>query len=206
MHINIGPHVADDVLESYLLQRLPEAELAAVEEHLLVCEKCQLQAEETEEFIRVTRAALQSAGRKPARSARHASAAGFLHSWLSVPVFAAVIATVAAAVFLPVHRPTAALPPSHVNLSAMRGPETMPAHVPAGSRLILDLDTAGLPNEGAYGVRIVDSHGAQVWTGVPQLLGNGIRAEVGAGLRPGRYWVRLTRSGELSREYGLQID
>ena len=206
MHMNIGPHVADDVLENYLLARLPEAELAAVEEHLLVCQKCQVQAEEIEEFILATQAALQAGGRKPAGRALRATSAGFLHSWLSVPVFAPIVVAVGAAIFIPVHRPSAVLPPSYVSLNAMRGSETMPAHARAGGGLVLDLDITGLPVGGEYGVRVVDSGGAEVWTGVPQPLGNRIRAVVGGSLRPGRYWVRLTRTGELLREYGLQID
>lgn len=194
MHINIGAHVADDVLEKYLLHRLAEAEVAPVEEHLLVCHKCQVQAEETEEFILVTKTALKATQSKPAGLALRTSAAGFAHWWVSVPVSAAVAAAIAAAFLVPV-------PLSHISLKTMRGPEM--AHVMSGARLILELDTTGLPAEGGYKVRVVDSRGAEVWTGVPQSLGN---VAVGS-LRPGRYWVRLTRGGVLLREYGpLEID
>jgi hypothetical protein len=34
-------HIDDDDLERYVLDRLPEERAAAIEEHLLVCEKCQ---------------------------------------------------------------------------------------------------------------------------------------------------------------------
>jgi hypothetical protein len=207
MHLNIGPHVPDDVLEKYLLRRLPEAELAPVEEHLLVCSKCQVQAEETQEFILVTQAALQAGRRKSAARALHATSAGILNSWLTVPVFAGVIAAVTAAVFLPLHHAGTVPPASHVTLSAMRGPETTPAHVHAGSALTLDLDATGLPAEGRFAVRVVDSHGSQIWSGVASnAAGNRMSALVGDSLRPGRYWVRLSRNGELLREYGLQID
>jgi len=205
MHMNIGPHVADDVLEKYLLQRLPEAELAPVEEHLLVCRMCQVQAEETEEFIFVTRAALRASQSKPAGRALSTASVGFLHAWVSVPVFAAVVAAVAMAFFPPAHHPVTSRSPVHVRLNAMRGPETIP-HVRAGGGLILDLDITGLPEGGEYRVRVVDASGAEVWTGVPQSFGNRASAVVAGRLRPGRYWVRLTRSGELLREYGFQID
>src|SRR5438094_248432 len=147
MHMDIGPHLADDVLERYFLHRLPEAELASAEEHLLVCPTCQTRAEETEEFLLVTQAALRDTGKKPVGRALHAAFSGILHSWLSVPVFAAVVATIAAAIFLPVHDNPANLPPSEVRLSAMRGPDS-PAHVRAGGELILDLDATGLRGEG----------------------------------------------------------
>jgi len=205
MHMNIGPHVADDVLEKYLLERLPEAQLASVEEHLLVCRRCQVDARETEEFILATRAALEAEKRKPAGRALRVTSAGFLHSWLSVPVLATVVAAVTAAIFIPAHR-NPALPPSQVSLFAMRGLETRPVHVRAGGGLIMNLDATGLPVDGEYGVRVVDAHGGEVWTGVPRRLGTRIRAVLGIKLRPGRYWVRLTRTGELVREYGLQIE
>jgi hypothetical protein len=192
--VNIGAHVADDVLEKYLLHRLPEAELAPVEEHLLFCPKCQVQAEETEEYILITKAALKARESKPAGFALRAGVAGFAHWWVSVPVCAAVVAALAAAIYVP------PVPPSHVSLKTMRGPEI--AHARSGASVILDLDSTGLAAGGEFGVRVVDSRGAGVWTGVSQSLKN---LPVGS-LRPGRYWVRLTRGGVLLREYGLQID
>ena len=203
--MDIGPHVADDVLEKYLLERLPEVELASVEEHLLVCPKCQTQAEETEEFILATQAALREAQRKPVGRALHA-ASGILHTWFAVPAFGALIAAVAAAVFLPGHTAGTNTPASEVHLYAMRGPETTAVHLPNGSGLILDMDATGLPVDGAYGVNVVDSHGARVWTGIPQPSGKRMRALVPIGLSSGRYWVRLTRRGKSVREYGLEID
>jgi len=53
-------HVADDLLELYSLDRLSADELVAVEEHLLVCRACQDRLKETDDFVRVMRAALVS--------------------------------------------------------------------------------------------------------------------------------------------------
>jgi len=205
MHMDIGPHVADDVLEKYLLQRLPEAEVACIEEHLLVCPKCQTQAEETEEFILATQAALREGSRKPAGRALHV-ASGVLQSWIAIPAFGALIAAMAAAIFLPGRTTGTNSLPTEVHLSAMRGPETMPTHVRHGSGIILDLDATGLPVDGVYGIHVVDSRGAGVWTGVPQSFGSRMRALVTSRLGSGRYWVRLTRTGKSVREYGLEID
>jgi len=33
-------HIAEDVLEAYVLARLSEAEVVPVEEHLLICQRC----------------------------------------------------------------------------------------------------------------------------------------------------------------------
>lgn len=41
-------HSSDERLEKYSLDRLPESSLAAVEEHLLVCEQCRARLEEIE--------------------------------------------------------------------------------------------------------------------------------------------------------------
>jgi hypothetical protein len=41
-------HPSDEVLEKYSLDRLPESNLAAVEEHLLVCDQCRARLQEIE--------------------------------------------------------------------------------------------------------------------------------------------------------------
>ena len=205
MHMDIGPHVADDVLEKYLLHRLPEAELASVEEHLLVCPQCQTQAEEMEEFILATQAALREDRKKPAGRALHA-ASGVLHSWLAIPVFGALIAAVTAAVFLPGRTAGTNSTPTEARLYAMRGPETTSIHLTDGRGLVLDVDATGLPRDGEYEITVVDSHGGAVWTGVPRFTGDHMRALVTGRLRSGHYWVRLVRGGKSVREFGLEIN
>ncbi len=203
--MNIGPHPDDDLIENYLMRRLSEEEVAGVEEHLLVCPACQSKAEETEEFILVTQSALPAFERKPPSRALHTRAAGILHSWSGVPVFVAVLAAFAAGYFVPLHRLRTNLPPSEVNLFAMRGPANPAIHVQSGHKLILNLDTTELPS-GDYAVQVVDSSGAEVWSGAARQLQNPFRVAVGRLLRPGRYWVRLLRGADLVREYGLEIE
>jgi anti-sigma factor RsiW len=55
-------HISEEVLEEYALGRLPEADAAPVEEHLLVCAFCQERLQLTDEFIAALREAV--AGRK----------------------------------------------------------------------------------------------------------------------------------------------
>lgn len=52
-------HPPEDWLEEYALGRLRGAQLARLEEHLLVCESCRRRLLETEDFIRATRSAAQ---------------------------------------------------------------------------------------------------------------------------------------------------
>src|SRR3954469_22058425 len=55
-------HPSDEILEDYALSRLPEALAAPVEEHLLICHRCQDAVEAMDDFA----AALKGAVRPPA--------------------------------------------------------------------------------------------------------------------------------------------
>jgi len=50
-------HIPDDIMDNYALGRLPEAESAAVEEHLLVCHECQDRLHVTDVLIDALREA-----------------------------------------------------------------------------------------------------------------------------------------------------
>src|SRR5690349_18362285 len=197
MHMNIGKHPADDVLESYLLNRLPEAQVASVEEHLLVCSRCQTQVEQIEEFILVTKAALSPRQTKPMGLAARASSRGALNSWITVPLFAGLAAAAFAAIFIPLHNSKLTPPPAEVRLQTLRGSEALPPHVSAAGGLVLYLDTTGLSRGGDYTIHLIDSHGSPVWAGTPQPAETQIRVDVKTRIRPGRYWVRLTRGDSL---------
>jgi hypothetical protein len=206
MH-NIGPHVGDDVLERYLLRRLTEAEIPPVEEHLLVCEECQDQMAETENFMLATRVALQKQARKPAGIPFRTRLLTLLRPRYAMPVMAMALFSVGLGVYMQPRQlsPGATLP--EVSLTAMRGPDSALPHVRADHGLVLNLPGNALPAAAdAYQVRIVNSDGVEIWIGIPQLMGNGIRAVVSRQLNPGHYWVRLTRGPELLHEYGVRAD
>lgn len=203
MHMHIGPHIADDVLEKYLMQRLGEEDVAAVEEHLLVCPACQTQAQETEEFIIVTRAALRDTGRKPSARAALSRGAGAMHSWFTFTVFAAAVATLLLVFAL---RPSpGAAGVAEVRLYAMRGGDSALPQVRSGAKLAFDLEAEEILSGLDYGVRVVDSVGAEVWAGDAKKNGPLMRVALNRTLKPGRYWVRLYRSSDLVREYGVQV-
>jgi anti-sigma factor RsiW len=50
-------HIAEDVLESYVMVRLSDAEIAAVEEHLLICQACRERLERLDDFVGSIRSA-----------------------------------------------------------------------------------------------------------------------------------------------------
>jgi anti-sigma factor RsiW len=64
----VGPHVSDDSLELYSMDRLPDPEAAKVEEHLLICEECCVRLTRRDEFIQVLRAALRRIATRRASS------------------------------------------------------------------------------------------------------------------------------------------
>src|SRR5688572_10548843 len=55
-------HLSVDLLERYLLKRLPEAELDALDEHLMVCHACVDRAEQAQSELLLLRQALANMG------------------------------------------------------------------------------------------------------------------------------------------------
>ena len=49
------PHISEDLLDRYALKKLPESEVVALEEHLLLCSDCQDRLRLTEDFIEALR-------------------------------------------------------------------------------------------------------------------------------------------------------
>jgi anti-sigma factor RsiW len=55
-------HASENALEEYALGRLPEPELASLEEHLLLCDKCRERLRTVDELIEMLRVATGAAG------------------------------------------------------------------------------------------------------------------------------------------------
>lgn len=204
-HRNIGPHIADDVLEKYLMQRLGEEDATEVEQHLLVCPACQTQAQQTEEFILVTRAALRDTGRKPSARAALSRGAGAMHSWFTLTLFAAAVATLILVFALQPAPGARAAAVAEVRLYAMRGGDSALPQVRSGAKLAFDLEAEEILSGIDYAVRVVDSVGEEVWAGDAKKNGPVMRVALNRTLKPGRYWVRLYRSSDLVHEYGVQV-
>jgi len=202
---DIGPHVADDVLEKYVMNTLSEQDVGPVEEHLLVCPACQDRVLETEEFIQVTKAALRDSQRRPAvRAARASGHDGILHSWFTLPLLSAVVAAVVLGFVLPRHSVIPQTAPNEVRLFAMRGSDSL-VHAQAGEPLTVNLEASELSPAVRYRVTVVDSAGKQVWTGMAGQIGRDIRISLDPAPHPGRYWFRVYRDNDLVREYGLEL-
>src|SRR5436305_4830473 len=108
------PHIDDRQIDAYATGLLPEAVLAATEEHLLVCPECQLRLEQADEFIALFREAVQQPA--PARARwRSLLTFGRPAAWAG----AAAVAILAVAIPLQMRQGPAAT----IILRSLRGPE-----------------------------------------------------------------------------------
>ncbi len=184
MH-EIHRHMEPEELERYSLGYMTPAETARVEEHLLVCEQCREKLDETEGYAIAMKAAAAEMDRR-----------SWKPGWLAI---AAAAACLLLSVGLALRWRATPEPAVAVNLAATRSSTTVAA--PAGRALELHPDLTGLTVP-AYGVELVNHTGSRVWHG--DMAG---RATVIMPARSsGTYFLRIyNQSGELLREYGIQI-
>jgi hypothetical protein len=181
-------HLDPEDLERYSFGRTTPDETAQVEEHLLNCEKCRDKLEETEGFTFAVTAAAAELDRTRAKS------------WSKVSVLATaacLLLAVGAALWWSGGHEA----PVAVSLTALRANSAVA--VPAGRTLELHPDLTGLPAPSTFRIEVVDQSGKPVWHGE---LAATRTAIIVPAQSAGAYFVRLyTPSGELLREYGLQI-
>jgi hypothetical protein len=192
-------HIDEENIEQYSMRTMPEEAIAPFEEHLLICEACQHRLAQTDVYVSAMRQAASRLRTEPVR--RRFPWWGFPRL---VPAMAGLaVLTVAAGLWL--GRPgMGEAHPFAVELAATRG-AAIEATAPAGRGLLLRLDLANLPASPQYRVEMVDRSGHPVWQA--HVPAQGPRADFKVpGTQPGVYFVRVYRpSGELLREYGLEV-
>jgi hypothetical protein len=195
----LSGHPDEDAFEDYIFGRLSETAVSEFEEHLLVCELCQLALAEADEYVRVMKAATSAyAGdvglsvvsshpiRKPDEGLRWNAAA------------AAILLLTCLTALMSWKNPGS--DPKIVELQAYRGDSSPSVRAPAGKPLDLRIDLKDLRSSGGFRVEIVDQTGRRVWFG-------GVPARLNDGLASGDYWVRIAAdAGEPLREFGLHIE
>ena len=178
--------------------RLPEAIAAPVEEHLLICGRCQDAVAATDEFV----AAMKGAIRQPVPQW------GVLPALMrisrgSVALAPAIVLSLVALLAVWNHAAQDQSAPVAVNLSSMRGLSPL-ASAPAGKPLQLSIDLPDLVSTAAYRVEVVDAAGSPVWKGAVSDIDGKLVATMSKPLGKGVYWVRLYgQHAELLREFGL---
>lgn len=193
-------HRSDDLLEDYLLSRLSDSDLPALEEHLMVCDACRDRLDTLEGFtlgLREVHASQPVLGNA-------VSPKTDWFGWMRRPAFSLAVALVAvvAAVAVFSARETALAPVAALQLTATRG--EMPVISPAGE---LDLTFSDAPRQSeALRVEVVDATGGAVWNGLAQSTAAGVQVKAQRRLGPGEYFVRLySTSGQLLHEYGFRV-
>lgn len=201
-----GTHAADEELELYSLGRLDAPRSSTLEEHLLVCPRCQQALAETDGYVRVMRAAL-------AREIREPHQRGHVLPWLKDrlrrPAAASMLALcVLFLLWMVLRAPNQPSQFVAVALSSARGLERG-AVSKAGAGLDMTADLTGLPAYPSYAVRIAGSTGTIVWETVSEPAGSLLRVRAERRFSAGRYWVRVYApgpQGTLLREYALRVE
>lgn len=193
--------------ELYALHRLPEADLALLEEHLLICAECRKKLDETGDFALGMREAsrTESAPAGPTGRPGHGLSGG-LSSFIRRPAVSMALAFVAVLALIGMfsNGRTKLAPSASLQLTAMRG--AMPLTVPAN---VFDLTLADAPREGGpFRVEVLNAAGGPVWSGLADSSPGGVHFQL-AERRPlpqGDYFVRLySPAGTTLREYGFRI-
>lgn len=188
-------HLEKDEIEAYSIGHIAETACARVEEHLLICELCR---ERVQSFDAYKSSMRMAARQVELDSGQRASWFPRLVRWTPLPASLALAATASLIIYTRPPRVTVQEPEVIVSLATARGP--LSAQAPAGQPLDLEMDRTGLPNLPSYQVEIVNHTGTRVWQ-----VQNASAAHVRY-LTSGTYFVRLyTPSGELLREYGLEV-
>jgi hypothetical protein len=204
-------HPDDDIWEEYSFGRVRDSAEAALEEHLLVCERCQITLANTDQFVRLMKVATASFPANPPqrwkvlpfkpgnRRAKVAAA-------LAVACVAA-FAVIGPARSLVAGHTVSAPEPVLVKLKSVRaGSEAGMNRAPAKHPLELSIALSDIPLVPRYRLEVVTFWGKAIWSGPADLKDGALSAHVAKRLGKGTYWVRLYGSSELLAEYGLKLD
>jgi hypothetical protein len=187
--VSVIIHETDERLELYALGRLPESEVAAVEEHLLLCETCQDRLDEAEAFALPMREAIASEPEPETETGwltrlglgQPAPGAWWRNKVVWAGAFTAVVC--GAGLYLQVGR-NSILTTASLQLTAMRG-----AVASVSAARETDISLADAPSGPALRVEVVDSAGSKIWGGTPE--GSQHKVSLTKQLSPGAYFVRL---------------
>jgi hypothetical protein len=199
-------HPTEVMWEEYSFGRLNEQEVAALEEHLLVCETCQISLEELSDYIAVMKAGAAELADSP----RHRLAHGwrFVRRAAAQPLGPVLWITGLAAVGIALWLPPGPAPSKAaalVNLASFRG-DVSTSHAPASRPLDLSISASDVPAAPEYRVTVVTGSGKQVWAGTPKVAEGVLSVRVPQGLEAGQYWVRLySLESKILSEYGLLL-
>ncbi len=210
-------HPDDHIWERYAFGHLSPAETNAIEDHLILCERCQQTLAKSDQYVRAMKfATAEFEKRKAARSAKILTFTGprirkiASAGTVAAACLAAVLWIAPGGVlhFARGHFEHGSAPPVTVALQSLRGgtDRTM-NRAPASHPLDLSISLAGLPASAEYRLEVVTLWGATIWSGAAETKNGNLTAHLTRSLGKGAYWVRLyTSSSELVEEFSLTLD
>jgi hypothetical protein len=186
-------HPTEDTLEAYVLRRLPDALAAPLEEHLLICHRCQDAVAALDQFVASMRFAV--------RPSIPPAAGPILSGFRSMAPIAALVLSALVVVWK--YPQQVSVSPVAVTLSSLRAANPL-SPAPAGKPLTLTIEAPDLGSEKYYRIEVVDAAGGMAWKGPVTESAGKLSANIPRPLGDGVYWVRLYGSNsELLREFGL---
>jgi hypothetical protein len=202
LEIILDSHPSEEVFEEYAFQRLSDSATDSVEEHLLICAKCQEELFEIDQYIQLMK---HATARTQTQAPRIAERFGSMAASMAVSVAGA---TAVLGMMLVVRQVAPSLTVNLVQLVALRGGDgAVIAEARSGGPLELEIDLSDLPAAEKYRVELVNSVGEEAWSGGVAAAGGKLSVRPLRVLQSGIYWVRLySNSGELLREFGLRTD
>jgi len=201
-------HLADDELERYSMGDLSEPESGGLEEHLLLCERCQQRLDETDAYVVAMRDAAAGFRRRerlvPAGPPPRSWGWTWHWGWLRlVPALAAVALLLVVVGRYSSVADFGARPPFALSLEATRGAANA-AWAPADTRLLIRLDLAGLSGLNGYRLEMVNDSGVTVWHDTTAVHDAQVECRIPPS-RAGVYFIRVySPDGVLLREFGLR--
>jgi hypothetical protein len=198
-------HGTDEQFELYLLNRLPESDLALLEEHLFICAACREKLDGVGDFVLgmreaprqlllVTAPAIWPGWRIPSQ----------LGSFFRRPAFSMGLAFATLLIVVAIFSSVGNRFPlrASLQLTATRG--EMPFIVPART---LHLMLSDGPREGGpFRVDVLNAMGLSMWAGLADSSPGGVEVNVAQPLPQGDYFVRLySPAGKMLREYGFRV-
>ncbi len=169
---------------------LSGAKAEVLEEHILVCERCQAALAQTDEYIRLMKFAMS----RPLKVPRNR------------PVLATAGALAATCIAVLTWHPSHGWPASAVFASFHGRAGVAVNQAAAGQPLDLSIPATNIPPAAQYRLEVATSTGESIWSGPARAADGRLSAHFPRSLSAGRYRVRLyAQSSEPLAEYGLQV-
>jgi hypothetical protein len=211
MQSTYSDHPTEEALERFLLHQSREAELEVLETHILACESCVTRLEHLEVWLAATKLALNEILAQKSVKATANEGPSWRRSWLTIRnlSWAGTVAALALGIVIVPQMIRRTAPVSDVTLSAYRGMET--SVVPEGHRLHVRLETTDLA-EGPVTASIVNSTGAEIWSGTTVIRREKVEITVPPVTEAGPHFLRLyapsqgNSQRDLLREFMFQVE